>query len=79
MYNRVHLDLWLQVSCCGYNLWALNEEHLDYMESFVKAMLRGRLQDDFGWHNLKVCFPRNIYVKFKVTSCIEVEEYNITN
>ncbi len=48
------LKLWLQVSCCGHILWALNEEHLDYLENHVRVMLRERVQDDLGWHNQSV-------------------------
>ena len=32
--------LWLQIPCCGEVLWALNEDHLNYLEEFVAAGLR---------------------------------------
>jgi hypothetical protein len=35
------LPLWLQTTCCGETLWAFNKEHLDYLEGFVAAELRG--------------------------------------
>lgn len=34
------LPLWLQTPCCGKILWAYNKEHLDFLESYVKAGLR---------------------------------------
>src|SRR5713226_1184834 len=33
------LPLWLQTPCCGKTLWAYNKEHLDFLESFVRATL----------------------------------------
>lgn len=33
-------NLWLKTDCCGNTLWAYNEEHLDYLESYVSASLR---------------------------------------
>lgn len=32
--------LWLQISCCGELLWALNEDHLDFLEEYIGASLR---------------------------------------
>ena len=32
--------LWLQIACCGEVLWALNKEHLDFLEEFISAGLR---------------------------------------
>jgi hypothetical protein len=32
--------LWLQVSCCGELLWALNEDHLGFLEELIGAHLR---------------------------------------
>lgn len=32
--------LWLQTACCGHTLWALNVEHLDVLEGYVRAQLR---------------------------------------
>jgi hypothetical protein len=38
--------LWLQASCCGgKTLWALNREHLDLIDSYVRARLRERSHD----------------------------------
>ncbi|MEH2408153.1 hypothetical protein [Nostoc sp.] len=46
------LPLWLQTSCCGQMLWAYNEAHLNFLESYVQSRLRERLPDDtLGWHN----------------------------
>ena len=44
-----HLPLWIQSPCCGHTLWAYNWRHLEFIESFVKAALRDRRQDSFGW------------------------------
>jgi len=39
---QVH-PLWLRASCCGGELlWAANEEHLTYLESYIGASLRER-------------------------------------
>ncbi|MEH1943054.1 MAG: hypothetical protein V7L01_22920 [Nostoc sp.] len=46
------LPLWLQTSCCGQVLWAYNEAHLNFLESYVRSRLRERLPDNtLGWHN----------------------------
>lgn len=37
-----HYPVWLTVPCCGETLWAYNEAHLDYLQSFVSAALRER-------------------------------------
>ncbi|KAB8145691.1 hypothetical protein F8S13_00980 [Chloroflexia bacterium SDU3-3] len=36
------LPLWLQTPCCGETLWALNEEHLAFLEHYLLARLRRR-------------------------------------
>ena len=36
--------LWLSVPASGGVLWAYNGEHLDYLEAFVGAKLRGRVR-----------------------------------
>lgn len=36
------LPLWLQISCCGENLWAYNYKHLEFIENYVSAKLRER-------------------------------------
>ncbi|MEH2025298.1 MAG: hypothetical protein V7K62_17220 [Nostoc sp.] len=46
------MPLWIQISCCGQVLWAYNEAHLNFLESYVQSRLRERLPDDsLGWHN----------------------------
>ncbi|MBI5596565.1 MAG: TFIIB-type zinc ribbon-containing protein [Elusimicrobia bacterium] len=45
------LPLWLQTPCCGAVLWALNEDHLAFLEGYVGADLRQRAPDDAGWSN----------------------------
>lgn len=42
LFNCMNLELWLQIQCCGKNLWALNENHLDYIENYIRAKLRER-------------------------------------
>lgn len=45
-------NLWLQTDCCGHVLWALNEEHFDFLNGYVSAKLRERRPDEeFGWSN----------------------------
>ncbi len=40
---RFGVPLWLRLECCGgHLLWANNEAHLDYLESYVGATLRER-------------------------------------
>lgn len=34
------LPLWLQTSCCGERLFAYNEKHLDFLESYIRAEQR---------------------------------------
>lgn len=44
--------LWLETNCCGHKLWAYNLEHLNYIESFVRANLRENYYDErIGWKN----------------------------
>jgi len=46
------LELWLSIECCGNRLWALNEDHLVWLEDFVAASLRERRRDPaHGWSN----------------------------
>ena len=45
--------LWLETECCGgHRLWALNEQHLDYLERFVRSTQRDRdfPRGDLGPH-----------------------------
>jgi|26BtaG_2_1085354.scaffolds.fasta_scaffold00028_40 hypothetical protein len=39
----VKLEDYLKISCCGEMLWALNLEHLDFLEKYVEADLRVRI------------------------------------
>lgn len=38
--------IWLQTLCCGNTLWALNGEHLAWLESYVGSELRTRNTND---------------------------------
>ncbi|MEX1229161.1 MAG: hypothetical protein WEB58_02900 [Planctomycetaceae bacterium] len=38
-------SLWLQTPCCGHVLWAYNRDHVDFLESYVKADHRIGLND----------------------------------
>jgi hypothetical protein len=49
VYERLHL--WLQTPCCRSVLWALNEKHLVFLESYVSATIRERRPSAFGWSN----------------------------
>lgn len=41
--SRFGVPLWLRVECCGgHLLWANNEAHLDYLESYIGTTLRER-------------------------------------
>ncbi len=35
--------VWLQTPCCGETLWAYNEDHLDFLEDYIKTSLRERV------------------------------------
>ncbi len=44
--------LWLETNCCGERLWAYNEKHLDFLESFVSEKIRECLPDpEWGIRN----------------------------
>ena len=46
------LDLWLLTSCCGENLWAYNQRHIEFLESFISALLRPHVKHpQYGWSN----------------------------
>lgn len=50
--SNFSLHLWLEISCCGEKLWAYNEEHLDFIESYVRAEIRERSpHEKWGWSN----------------------------
>ena len=38
--------LWLQTPCCGHILWAYNDQHLDTLQTYVRAGLRERTNSD---------------------------------
>ncbi len=45
LHGREHYSqaqLWLQTRCCGERLWALNREHVEWLEGYVGADLRSR-------------------------------------
>ncbi|WP_444937087.1 hypothetical protein ACJJIW_08275 [Microbulbifer sp. JMSA004] len=45
-------NLWLRTDCVGNSLWAFNNEHLEFLESYVSANLRERSKDEeWGWRN----------------------------
>jgi len=46
-----HRPLWLQILCCGENLWAYNLRHLAFLEDFVQATLRENVKSEHGWSN----------------------------
>ena len=39
----VAMEDYLQIPCCGQMLWAINLEHLDFLENYVVADIRERL------------------------------------
>jgi len=47
--------LWLQTRCCGETLWAYNLPHVEFLDSYVAATLRGHRRDPkFGWSNQSI-------------------------
>ncbi|GEM_PF-3066033 len=50
-----HYALWLQAPCCGEVLWACNLQHLEFIESFVRAELRERRPDSKFGCRIGVC------------------------
>ncbi|HEV7992903.1 MAG TPA: hypothetical protein VGP25_13815 [Gemmatimonadaceae bacterium] len=42
------LPLWLQTACCGEVLWAVNVDHLAFLENYVVAKLRERVPNQNG-------------------------------
>lgn len=64
LFNSEMLELWLKVKCCGNTLWALNEEHLDYIENYIGAKLRERERNpNLGWHNQNMASRLPIWMK----------------
>ncbi|MBI5190646.1 MAG: hypothetical protein HZA22_08210 [Nitrospirae bacterium] len=51
-------SLWLVTECKGNTLMALNERHLDYMESYVKAELREGNRDGSAVYRNKTVASR---------------------
>jgi len=46
------LPIWLQERCGGEVIWAYNERHLSFLESYLGARLRERSADpEHGWSN----------------------------
>jgi hypothetical protein len=41
--TNLRLENYLAISCCGHTLWAVNLEHLDFLEAYVGAALRERM------------------------------------
>lgn len=39
----VEMEDFLKISCCGHTLWAMNLEHLDFLERYVESSLRERI------------------------------------
>ena len=37
-----HLPLWLQIACGGESLWAYNERHLEFIDTYIRAVNRRR-------------------------------------
>jgi DNA-directed RNA polymerase subunit RPC12/RpoP len=52
------LPLWLQVPCCGEVLWAYNEAHLDFLESYISATIRERQGRKGNHHGIAIRLPR---------------------
>lgn len=47
--------LWLRTDCCGEELFAVNERHLELLEGYLLASLRERREDpERGWSNQAV-------------------------
>ncbi|MEL7010718.1 MAG: hypothetical protein AAGM29_19260 [Cyanobacteria bacterium J06588_4] len=49
--NFFYLELWLHTEFYGNTLYACTQEHLNLLESYIKADLRERRQDEYGWRN----------------------------
>jgi hypothetical protein len=46
------VSLWLQTPCCGETLWTYNLAHIEFLECYVAASLRGRSRDPkWSWAN----------------------------
>ena len=43
--------LWLKAKCCGETLWAYNLQHLNHIESYVRADIRSNFPSEDGWKN----------------------------
>lgn len=52
------LPLWLQAPCCGQVLWAYNEAHLDFLETYIRATLRERQGKKGDHHGIAIRLPQ---------------------
>lgn len=60
------LPYWLMVSCGKEFLFAYNEKHLDFLESYVSSTLRERIRDsELGWSNRSAVSRLPRWVKSK--------------
>ncbi len=41
--------LWLSIECADGHIWAFNYQHLAWLEHYVRATLRERRPDKWGW------------------------------
>ena len=69
-------DLWLHTRCIGNDLWAYSESHLNFLERYINAILRGRRQDMYGWSNSSVASRLPLWIKksknrAKLLKCIK--------
>ncbi|MEZ6235589.1 MAG: hypothetical protein R3B68_15490 [Phycisphaerales bacterium] len=62
--GSLRVPLFLRTPCCGETLWAINEEHLDWLQRYVAAALRPRSMTESGRSNtsLQSRLPRWIVV-----------------
>jgi hypothetical protein len=45
------VDLWLVHACCGEQLWAMNEKHLDFLIDWIGRSQRPRQKNERGYAN----------------------------
>jgi hypothetical protein len=61
-----NLPLWLQIPCGENFLFAYNEEHLEFLESYVGAKHRTRNKsDEYGWSNQSAASRLPKWIKSK--------------
>jgi hypothetical protein len=56
--QRERCELWLRVGCCGHTLWARSVGHLHFLESYVAASLRERLQANWPDREYLATLPK---------------------